>query len=114
MADQPKEVSVNFHMLKSNYFRVVHADGAWGGITPRGLIAYSFYNERGAIPRQTQATLTSTDGVSFAAAGPEQVVDGRDGVVRELEVEVIMDFAAAQEFHKWLGEKLAERAKVQG
>lgn len=102
-------ISVQYNMIKSNFFRVVYADGAWGGVTPRGMIGFSFYNERQAIPKVTTVDLKSGDGVNFATVTEEKLIEGRTGVVRELEVEVLMDVNTAVMFHKWLGEKIAER-----
>ena len=31
---------VEFHYIKSNHFRVIHADGVYGGATPRGFIIW--------------------------------------------------------------------------
>lgn len=106
--DASGKVTFNFDMIKSNFFRVIHADGAWGGSTPRGLLSFAFYSERGAIPRRTALEL-SASGPMFVATGPETIVDGRDAIVREVEVEVIMDIDAAVTFHKWLGDKIKER-----
>jgi hypothetical protein len=38
------------HYIKSKDFRVIYAEGAWGGPSPHGMIAFSLYNERPPIP----------------------------------------------------------------
>jgi len=107
MADPAGEVAVpqvTFHLIKSNYFRVVHADGAWGGITPRGLIEVNFYSERQPIPR----SLTHSFSLESGELGQE--IKGarvsREGPVREVEVGVIMDLSCARAVRKWLDDKI--------
>lgn len=108
MAEPPTspDVSVPFHYLKSNHFRVVFAEGAVGGPTPRGHLAFALYNERQAIPRQTAIDFKDMQ------PSPERYVEGRQGMVREVEVEVIMDVTAAEAFHEWFGNKLDEMKEL--
>ena len=67
----------------------------------------AFYNERTAIPTKTSVNLVQ-DGPLLKSAGPEDVLASRSTIVREMEVEVTMDLAVAIEFHKWLGDRIAE------
>ena len=103
---QPPEV-VHFHFIKGSQFRVIHADGAFGGISPRGYIQFTLYNERQAIPRITERTLEKSEG-GTATYGTEKPIEVREGFVRELEVGVIMDITTAKELHAWLGGKIGE------
>lgn len=101
-ADQPLPQTVEFHFIKASGFRVVHADGAWGGVGPRGAIQIAFYSERFPIPQQvTQAV--DAQGV----LGDEISREGKGGVVREVEVEVIMDVDTAVAVRSWLDDKIA-------
>lgn len=43
---------IRFNYIKSAQFRVIHADGAIGGVTPNGFIHMALFNERAAIPRE--------------------------------------------------------------
>jgi hypothetical protein len=105
---------LSIHYIKSNIFRVVHVDGALGGVTPGLKVQMALFSERVPIPRRTVHEL-SDEGV------PEQPPiesEGRDGVVREVEVEAIMDLSTARSLHAWLADKIrllesivAERAK---
>lgn len=99
--------NVLFHYIKSNQFRVIHADGAYGGISPRGYIHFALYNERTAIPRTTSLDLVSSK-AGVGTYGNEVRVDGRDGYVREIEIDVMMDIRAAKNLHEWLDEKIKE------
>jgi hypothetical protein len=108
MADPRK---LNFHYIKGNHYRVVHMDGAHGGITPRGGIFAAIYSERLPIP---QMTVHKVEGETVADEIREERKT-KDGVVREIEVGLTMDLATAQTFHDWLGErikKLQELTKI--
>jgi hypothetical protein len=100
-----------FHWIKSGLFRVVHADGAYGGISPRGYLHFAIYNERAAIPRLSERDVTVTE--NGILAGPERIVESREGSVREIEVEVIMDHRTALEFFNWFKEKIQILEKMQ-
>jgi len=94
------EVDVYYH--KSNFFRVVRADGCYGGPTPRGILNLSFYSERQAIPLRTKLK------VENGTVLPEAVVETKGGLVRELEVDVTMDFQPAVSFYVWYKQKIQE------
>jgi hypothetical protein len=101
-ADQAEDPGkrVAFHYLKSNFFRVVHADGGIGGITPKGLIHFAFYSERPAIP---QVVVTGLDEHGKLTVDQQQI--GREGVVRELEVDVLLEVGVARAVSQWLIER---------
>ena len=90
---------IEFHYIKSNGFRAVHCDGVWGGTTPRGYITMSFYSERAPIPNRLVHSV-GPDG----RVGKETVEKriSREGIIREVEVEVIMDLAMARSTFEWL------------
>ena len=104
----PKKI--RFHYIKSNYFRVVHVDGAHGGITPNGNIFFSAYSQRQPIPQITTQKV-EPDGSITEEIREERVV--KDGIVREVEVGIMMDASTAESLHKWLGEKIAVWKKLQ-
>ncbi len=92
--------TIRFRFIKGNFFRVIHADGAWGGIDPRGHIQFALYNERRPIPRVTAME------VRGGQPTPERIEEEEPGMVREVEVEVIMDLATAISFRSWLDDKI--------
>jgi hypothetical protein len=101
MADVAVPQEVDIHFQKSNFFRVVHADGAFGGLSPRGLINMAFYSERSPIPRRTKIEIAN------GVPGLETVVEVKTGIFREIEVDIVMDIAAAASFYAWLGQQIA-------
>jgi len=89
--------AVTFHYIKGNFFRVVHADGAIGGLTPNRGIFLSLFSERGAIPQVVEQTV-NPDGTP----GEEKTRVGKEGLVREVEVGVMMSGSAAKRIAEWL------------
>lgn len=97
---------IEFHYIKSNYFRVIYAEGAYGGINPRGNITFSFYNERNAIPQVSEVSVKADEKGILKSTSDEKVIATRNGVVRELEVEISMNLETAISFHDWLGQRI--------
>ncbi len=117
MAKTPKEgkegqgpSQVKFDYIKSQYFRVIHADGAIGGVTPSGFIHFALYSERAAIPRQI-THLIKPDG-SLGERVMEKTVS-RETIVREMDVDVILSVPVAESLRKWLEEKIEEAKTIQ-
>ena len=111
MADEELRKEIRFDYIKSNLFRIVHADGIFGGLTHRGLVWAAFWSERGAIPTQVVHEVKE-DG----RLGPE-LMDKRtvrQATIREAEVGIMMNVAVARSLRDWLDEKIKtfdERAK---
>jgi hypothetical protein len=91
------------HYIKSNHYRVIHVDGAHGGVTLRGLIEVNLYSERATIP-QTTALQVHPDGRIGEEIKSEIV--SRSGLIREVEVGAVMDLATARALLVWLQDKI--------
>jgi hypothetical protein len=107
MADEPSGAptkKVRFHYIKSNLFRVIHVDGAIGGITPHGNIHCAVYSERQAIPQVTEHEVVSVE----TPLGPGRAVEGKAGFVRELDVDLMMTRDKAVELRQWLSDRIDE------
>lgn len=102
-AATPIPTQIEFHFIKANHFRVIHADGAWFGSNAHGDIHLTFYNERGAIPKKV-VLKTNDDGT--LASEDLSLRETKNGVVRELEADVVMSLNAANHFHRVLGQNL--------
>ena len=98
---------VDMHFIKSNYFRVIHADGAWGGTTPAGNIGMTFYSERSPIPTRLVHKITP-DG----KLGGELSRTVRKGIVREAEVQVVLSVGVAKALISWLENKIQNVEEV--
>jgi hypothetical protein len=103
--------TVAFDYIKSQFFRVIHTDGAIGSVTPNGHIHMALFSERQAIPRRLVNTLNS-DG-TLGELVPEQS-ETRGSIVREMDVDVLLTFEAAQRIFEWLRARLDEAKSYPG
>lgn len=95
-AENPPDVRI--HYIKGNQFRVIRVDGALGAPSPCGDIHMALYNERFPIPIQT-----------IHRIGPDGTVDrhpqeavAREGLVREVEADLVFSPKVARALAKWL------------
>lgn len=105
----PRQIEFNF--IKSNFFRVVRADGAFGGLAPNGAIHMGIYSERSPIPKRI-----FHDVGPGGELGPEltEKREGRGAVVREMEVDVVLEIAQAMALRQWLDERIHQYEKIVG
>lgn len=101
------EESLQFRYIKSEFFRVVHANGAWGGLTPQAEIHMVIFSERPAIPDAIVHAITE-DG----RLGKEIAVKGEGGVVREYEVDVVLNYVTAKAMQVWLNDQVNKLEQV--
>ncbi len=102
--------SVMFNYIKSNYFRVVHADGAMGGFTPRGHLFMSLFSERAPLP---DVTVQAVENGQLGKEILEQRKGSSEGILRELEVGVVMDLNVAKSLVTWLKERIEIMEQMQ-
>ena len=102
--------TMKFDYIKSNFHRVVHSDGVWGGVTPRQKIIMSFWSERPPIPQRVVHSVLTEEGKLGDEIKAER--EGRDAVIREVEVSVLMDLGTAKSFLTWLQERVSVAEKI--
>lgn len=104
-------VKLDSHLIKSNFFRVIHVDGAWGGISPNGrYIQMAVYSERVPIPqKQVQPVI---DGHALGQPIASEGIT-KQGVVREIESVLTFDLVVARAIQEWLGQKIELLEKVE-
>jgi hypothetical protein len=100
---------LSFQFIKNSNFKIIHADGATGGIAPRGNVFIAFYSERQPIPEVVTHHLTS-EGILGSEIPEERKV--KSAIIRDVEVGIMMDIPVAEALHVWLGQVLAERKKL--
>jgi hypothetical protein len=108
----PSGDKIKFYYEKGNFFRVIHVDGAVGGLTPTLDVFLSIYNQRAPIPQ------VSVQKVAPSGQLGEELMEERvqkDGVFREVEVGLVMNLNVARALQQWLTEKieLAEKTMQQ-
>ncbi len=92
---------INFEYIKSNQFRVIRVDGAYGGIGPKSnSIQMALFSERQAIPRK------ETYKIVEGQLGDLTKQESRQAIIREVEVEAIIDLDTARSLREWLGRKI--------
>jgi hypothetical protein len=104
MGENTPPSSIKIYYRKANFFRVVHVDGAIGGITPTRNIFVSLYNQRTPLPRMIEQRFSPEDGT----LGEEIGRGGKSGLFREMEVGIVLTAPVARELAKFL----LEQAKV--
>ena len=92
--------SVVFHYIKGTAFRTVHVDGALGAAAPSGHVHCSVYSERPAIPRIVKHKIDDDGNL----LDESETIDGKEGYVRELEVDLVMSADVARALAIWLTE----------
>jgi hypothetical protein len=94
--------TVPVHYIKANDFRVIHCDGVYGGPAPNGKwIHASLFSER--LPIANQITYGLNEGGQL---GEEVARVTRSGLVREIEVDVVMNTETAEALATWLLSKV--------
>ena len=104
----PKRLQIDFR--RSASFRIVHADGVWGGVTPYGKVYMTFFSEAPPLP-EAMAYSLSADGTALEEVRADR--RGSTNPTREVEVGVVMDLNVAKSFLKWLAEKIDWIEKAQ-
>jgi len=96
---------LEFNFEKSNFFRSIHVDGFFGGVSPANLLLHmAVFNERQPIPQKVFHPVK--DGVLQPETMEKRVV--RSGLFREVEADLIMNMEVAMALRAWLDEKITE------
>jgi hypothetical protein len=98
---------LQYKYQKSNYFRVIHADGFWGGVTPQLNIHMVAYSEGIPIPDVAIHEVIPGQGL-----GDEIQSGARKGLIREMEADVVFDVAVAKALIEWLQDKVGTIEKA--
>ena len=94
---------VQIHFVKSSFFRVVHASGAWFSGDAQQQLHLTFFNERAPIPKTIIVNLNERgEGIGE----DEAKRDSKAGAIREMEVDVVMSLEALENFYSILGQNL--------
>lgn len=93
--------SIKFYYEKGNFFRVIHVDGAVGGMTPSREVFVSLFSQRSALPKSIELAV-SPEG----KLGAEISRDGKEGIFREMEIGVVMSAHAANDLAQFLLEQV--------
>ncbi|MEO6961293.1 MAG: hypothetical protein ABIY90_04955 [Puia sp.] len=95
---------ITIHNKISQNYKEIHVDGAFGGITPRGLINLSFFAERAPIPKSSEFVLNDGRVGDFI----ENSIDSKKGILREFEVGIYMSLEVVKSLIEMLGKQASE------
>ena len=98
----PKELKFKYYFPDD--YKPVYTNGVWGGITPRGEIEIHFLYDRTPLPLYSTHELTKEKGL----LGIPKELEIGDFILRFVQAGVVMDLAAAESLHEWLGGKLKD------
>lgn len=110
-AEKDNVGTIEFHNKISPNFRSIHADGAYGGITSKGLINLNFFAERFAIPK---STIFEIDPESNGGIGAKikDSHDSKTGIVRDYEVGIFLDLETTKKIRNLLDIKISELENI--
>jgi hypothetical protein len=104
----PEIKKITIHNKISDNFRQVHVDGAYGGLTSRGLFNLNFFAERAPIPKsQDFEVIDNKVGNQISVSS-----DSKVGILREYHFGIYMDINVAKEIVKFLTGKIDEFEKA--
>ena len=101
-----KKPQLKFKYLFPEDYNPHYANGAHGGVTPRGELIVNFYLERQPLPRSITHVITPSGTI-----GPEidtAPEDLNSSLVRHVSSGVVLTYQTARDIHQWLGEKIKE------
>jgi len=100
MSDADSRVLIEFE--RSPNYRLVPADGAWGGPTPRGHILVNFFVDVPVSPLSVTHGLTDDGQLGPELDRTPAMQDTRPRVSREFEMGVLLSPEDAEGIARWL------------
>ncbi|MGA2714503.1 MAG: hypothetical protein ABSG41_15470 [Bryobacteraceae bacterium] len=101
MAEDQKEKTLHIRYRNNPAYRSVHAGGAYGGVLPSTEIFLGIFSERTHFPESATVEINEE-----TKQGVEKVQIEK-GIVREMEIGLIMNVHVAKAIRQWLDEKIA-------
>lgn len=106
--DDFEEKVIRFQFTNSAYCRVIHVDGAWGGIGPGRMINMALFSERQPTPNWVD--------LDFVSSGEIAEESGRDvpsGMTREIEANLVFSVATALKLRDWINARISDIEKIE-
>lgn len=95
--------AIKFKYIFDNNYNPKYANGAYGGVSPKGEITINFYCERQAIPKSVKHDVIDGKLSESTETEPE---DLQSSMVRFVDTGVILNINTAKEIVTWLNEKI--------
>ena len=105
---KPEEQKIDIVFESAPDYKIVSANGIWGGLTPKGDLKVDFFVESQAFPPPgTHTYHTTAEGRAQERSETEKARQ----VVRRIQVGVIISPHHVESFAKWFAEK-AQQIKI--
>jgi hypothetical protein len=102
---------VKFALKKSSDYRLIPANGAWGGVTPRGDFTLDFFVEHTSTPDYIVHELKPDGGLGAEVEREVQQEGNIYAITRELVGGVLLSLGEAKSMANFILEKCAEFEK---
>ncbi len=111
-SNEIKPTKAKFRYIFSDDYNPVYANGAYGGITPRGEIAVNFYLERHGLPYEEVHKLTDEGQVDELISKQPQESEDTVKIVRFISAGVVLSLESAIRIRDWLSSKISDLEKL--
>ena len=105
--NQPDEISIEWEYDKD--YRLVPANGMWGGITPRGDLRIDFFVEVAPVPGSGETAFLKDESGLIYKEGRR--TPKKETLVRKIQVGVMIPPQQILSFAEWFKDK-AQKARV--
>lgn len=103
---EEKADKIDVHYDQSPSYRTFHVDGVHGGVSPRGdHLVFDLYAEKRPNPKLIRHGIEEVEG-ERTKLGDEISRGGREGILREAQCGIAIDWGAALRLYEWLGEQI--------
>lgn len=108
ISDVVDPTQIGIYYQRSRHYRTVHADGAQLGVTPRGGIQFRLFSDQKPFPDFVMHRITAEGNLGEPI---EEVI--KEGAIREVDVNVVMDINTAISFASALQQLLTQISQLQ-
>jgi hypothetical protein len=108
---KPTKRSLTFIFEKAPDFRLMRADGIWGGITPRGDLEINFFLDTNSLPAEATYELTPKN--TLGKEQSRKLAYEKGKVLRLVNCGIVVSPNVAKSIVDWLNEKLDALAKLE-
>jgi len=100
-------MEIDSHFIKTADYKTIQVTGAWGGVLGNGVLNLNLFTERIPIPQRIVLEV-DTDGKTVK----EKYKEGKTGIVREVQVGILMDYQTTKNIYEFLGNSIKDQEKL--
>lgn len=99
-------MDIESHFIKDPDFRTVLVSGVFGGVLGNGVLNISLFTERLPIPQKMTLDLRPDGTIE------EKAREGKLGLIREVQIGLLMDLSTTEAIHAFLGSAIEEQKRL--